>query len=88
MFSREFLTSSGGLGLVNRNAADAEFRLGRDYGLNFTGRLFEKNLRVDIGFSNGMADSSVDNTGSRITARLQLDLNKPPATQGDLKRSA
>lgn len=82
-FSREFLTSSGGLSLVNRNMADAEFRLNRDYGLNLTGMLLEKKLRADLGFFNGFADSNVGNTGFRIAARIQLDINAPPSTQGD-----
>jgi hypothetical protein len=86
-FSREFLTSSGGLSLVNRSLVDGEFRLNRDYGVNFTGRLFENKLRVDCGFFNGLADSSTDNTGFRNTGRLELNLNSPPSTQGDLKKS-
>ncbi len=86
-FSREFLTSSGGLSLVNRNLADAEFRLNRDYGVNVTGTLLEKKLRIDLGAFNGLADSSSDNTGFRLTVRAQFDLNAPPATQGDLKKT-
>jgi hypothetical protein len=84
VFSREFLTSSGGLSMVNRNLADAEFRLGRDYGVNVTTKLAKNKLKFDLGFFNGMADSSSDNTGFRMTAKLQFDLNKPPTTQGDL----
>ncbi len=87
VFSREFLTSSGGLSLVNRNLADAEFRLGRDDGVNITTRLLKDQLKFDLGLFNGMADSSSDNTGYRITAKLQLNLNNPPSTQGDLKKS-
>ena len=86
VFSREFLTSSGGLSMVNRNLADAEFRLGRDYGVNVTTKLLENKLKFDLGFFNGLADSSQDNTGFRATTKLQLDLNKPPKTQGDLAK--
>jgi phosphate-selective porin OprO/OprP len=86
-FSREFLTSSGGLSLVNRNLADAQFRIDRDYGVDMTAYLIEKKLKADIGFFNGLADSSTDNTNSRLTARLQLDLNSPPSSQGDLSPS-
>jgi hypothetical protein len=72
--------------MVNRSLADSAFRLNRDYGLNFTGKILENKLRLDVGFFNGNADSSIDNTGLRVTTKLQLDINKPPSTQGDHKR--
>lgn len=86
-FSREFLTSSGSLSIVNRSLADTLFRLYRDCGINFTGKLLENKLKLDLGFFNGLGDAAVDNTRMRATTRVQLDMNKPPKTQGDPKRS-
>lgn len=87
-FSREYLTSSGSLSLVNRNQVDSNFRLERDYGINLTGKLFKNRLKLDLGFFNGIGDELVaDNTRLRTTVRAQLDLNDPPTTQGDPKRS-
>ncbi len=75
-FNRQRVVSSENLQLIDRSAANAEFALNRQIGVQSFGKLFDKKLEYYFGFFNGnnRNESRNDNNGHMFILRTSYNL--------------